>query len=69
MSDAEELLNRVKQAKNDIHRASFENRDKRITTEDHGHGYISLNIPAARKQRKRHLDRLEQQDQAARTSS
>jgi hypothetical protein len=68
MSDAKELLNRVKRIKNDIHRASFENRDKRITTKDHGHGYISLNIPAAKKHRERHLERVEQPEQAARTS-
>lgn len=68
MTDVDELLQRAKQAKQDIQRASFENRDKRITTEDHGHGYISLNIPAAKKHRERHLERVDQREQAARAN-
>lgn len=67
--NADELLNQIKEAKRNIRRASVENRDKTIEVEDHGHGYISLNIPADQKHRQRHLERLGRQDQAAHTGS
>lgn len=65
MSEAQKLLQEIRDMKEDLYQSGFEERDRTIRAVDHGHGYITLQIPANQVARERRRKQIQEYKQKA----